>query len=304
MRITGRPDEPVAPRRRGRVGGLFNNLRRPATPAGPAQREIDWRHYDPVAEAYARVQAPRTALVAADLVSLAGLGPGARVLDVGTGTGAVARAAAEAVGPDGLVVGVDPALSMLLSAAADPAGPWYVQAEALDLPFPNQSFDRVLAAFVITHFTRYETALFDMLRVLKPRGRLGVATWGPSHDEFSRAWDEVAHEFAGREMLADAQRRAMPWSDRFSDRGRLKDALYEAGVRDIVVERREYRFRMTAEDYLVSREISAAGRFLHQMLGERLWSAFQRRTRETFAQHFPDTFNDFRDVNLAVGTKP
>ena len=61
---------------------------------------------------------------------------------------------------------------------------------------------------------------------------------------------------------------------------------------------------MTAEDYLVSRKISAAGRFLHQMLGERLWSAFQRRTRETFAQHFPDTFNDFRDVNLAVGTKP
>jgi hypothetical protein len=96
----------------------------------------------------------------------------------------------------------------------------------------------------------------------------------------------------------------MPWSDRFADRDRLKDALYEAGLRDIVVERRQYRFRMTAEDYLVSREIAATGRFLRQMLGERLWAGFQRRTRETFAQHFPDTFNDFRDVNLAVGTKP
>src|SRR2546423_1462055 len=86
-----------------------------ATRAGqgraPARRAVadepDWRAYDSVAEAYAAVQQPRMALPAADLVELAEVGAGARVLDVGTGTGVVARAAVATAGPDGLVVGVD-----------------------------------------------------------------------------------------------------------------------------------------------------------------------------------------------------
>jgi len=61
---------------------------------------------------------------------------------------------------------------------------------------------------------------------------------------------------------------------------------------------------MSAEDYLEGREILATGRFLHAMLGEELWEMFRRRTREVFAERFPSTFNDYREVLLAVGHKP
>ena len=40
-------------------------------------------------------------------------------------------------------------------------------------PVPRRAFDALLANFVIAHFTKYKTALFDMKRVLRPGGRLG-----------------------------------------------------------------------------------------------------------------------------------
>jgi ubiquinone/menaquinone biosynthesis C-methylase UbiE len=268
-----------------------------------ADAESDWRTYDAVADGYARVHAPRMALPARDLVALAGVTTGARVLDVGTGTGVVARAAAEAAGPDGVVVGVDASLAMLRHAVEE-AGAHYAAATAIDLPFRAGTFGFVLASFVLSHFARYETALFDMLRVLGRGGRLGVTSWGPGEDEFTRAWNEVAEGFAAREILRDARARAMPWAELFEDRNKLKDVLHAAGIRDIQIERREYLFDMTAEEYLEARETAATGRFLRQMLGPELWETFRRRARETFADRFPERFNDFREVIFAVGHKP
>ncbi|MBA3729024.1 MAG: methyltransferase domain-containing protein [Actinobacteria bacterium] len=302
MRIFGEPGERPEPRRPERAR-FRQSLRRPGR-SGPVEREIDWRAYDPIAEAYARVQDPRTALVVTDLMAMAKVDRGHRVLDVGTGTGVGARAAAAVVGRGGVAVGIDSSDGMLRVAIRDGSDARYAQAEAIDLPFPDRTFDRVLASFVLSHFTRYETALFDMLRVMKPAGRLGAASWGSSADEFGRTWDEVAYQFAGKEMLRDAYRRAMPWSERFSDPGSMKETLYDAGMRDLVVEKREYRFEMSADDYLVSREIAATGRFLHQMLGDGLWETFRERTRAVFAERFPARFYDFRDVLLATGRKP
>lgn len=266
--------------------------------------QSDWRSYDLIAEDYAAVMEPRMALPAADLVEVAGIPAGSRVLDVGTGTGVCAREAAKAVGFQGTIVGVDVSLGMLSLARRHGGSPVYVAAAAIDLPFPDDTFDRLTSCFSISHFTRYETALFDMLRVLRPGGRLAVSAWGAGGDEFSRTWRSVAEEFADRQMLDDAVRRAMPWDDFFSDPERLKDALREAGLREVVVQDRDYRFEMTQESYLAAREITTTGRFLRQMLGRDLWETFRRRSREVFANKFPPAFNDFRDVVLAVGTKP
>jgi ubiquinone/menaquinone biosynthesis C-methylase UbiE len=265
--------------------------------------EPDWRSYDSIADTYARIHEPRMALVAADLVQLAEVSPGARVLDVGTGTGAVARAAASAVGPDGRVIGIDPSMPMLRHAIGQNAGARYAAATAIDLPFRDATFDDVLLAFVLPHFTKYETALFDIMRVLRKGGRMGVATWGRREDEFSRAWREVTFEFAEPEILRDSLTKALPWEERFRDPERLKMALHDAGLRDILISRREYRYWISAEDYLTGRETSASGRFLRQMLGEALWPRVQARAREVFADRFPAQFNDFRDVNVAVGFK-
>jgi ubiquinone/menaquinone biosynthesis C-methylase UbiE len=266
----------------------------------------DWRAYDSVAQTYARVQAPYFAHPARDLVELLGIGQGDRILDVGTGTGVGARAAVAAAGAPGLVVGIDPSLGMLAEASREGGGPRYAAATAIDLPFRDRTFDYVTANVVISHFKKYDTALFDMLRVLRSGGRIGMSSWGAGHDrdEFTAAWRGVAEEFAGRRVLADAIERAVPWEERFSDPGRLKEALYDAGIREIQVERREYRFEMTAEDYLAGREIASMGRFLKEMLGDSLWDRFREQTRQVFADRFPLRFNDFRDVLLAVGKKP
>src|SRR5712691_1401072 len=86
-------------------------------PLGWAVMVGDWRGYGSVAADYRRGLGPRTGQPAAYLVALIGIPPGARVLDVGTGTGAAARVAAEAAGVGGLVVGIDPAPPMLAQAA-------------------------------------------------------------------------------------------------------------------------------------------------------------------------------------------
>ena len=243
------------------------------------------------------------ALTAKDLVALAEVGAGQRVLDVGTGTGVAARAAAAAVGSEGLAVGIDPSLPMLRAAAPQDGGARYAAATAIDLPFRDATFDHVFASFVLPFFAKYDTALFDMLRVLRTGGRMGVTTWASGEDEFAKAWREVTFEFAEPEILRDSMAHAIPWEERFQDPERLKMALHDAGLRDILISRRQYRYWISAEDYLQGRETAATGRFLHQMLGDAIWPRLQARAREVFAERFDAQFNDFRDVNMAVGFK-
>jgi ubiquinone/menaquinone biosynthesis C-methylase UbiE len=272
---------------------------------GAARDDHDWRSYDLIAQDYARTLAPAMAVPAGDLVDLVQVGPGARVLDLGTGSGVAARAAWAKAGGQGLVVGVDPSTEMLLAARREGGGSHYASATAIDLPFRDATFTHVVANFVIAHFPKYETALFDVLRVLRPGGRMGVTTWGPSddRDEFRTAWRSVAEEYADAGILSDAIRRVVPWEELFSDRNKLKEVLHDAGLRDIWVEQRDYRFEMTVDDYLTGRETAATGRFLRQMLGEDMWGIFRRRTRQIFAERFPPRINDFREVILAVGHK-
>jgi ubiquinone/menaquinone biosynthesis C-methylase UbiE len=256
-----------------------------------------------VAEGYARAQAPVLALPADDLVAMLEIAPGARVLDVGTGTGVAARAASSAGG--GLVVGIDASLPMLIEARKESDGR-YAAATAIDLPFRDGTFGYVVSNFVLSHFRKYDTALYDMLRVLGSGGRMGVSTWAAAdeRDEFRKTWRSVAERFAARESIEDAIGRAVPWEERFAEPDRLKQTLHDAGLRDIRVERRTYRSEVTVDSYLEGREVAATGRFLRYSLGEELWESFRTQARETFVAKFPPSFHDFREAILAVGHKP
>lgn len=277
--------------------------RRRAESTSPTETSADWQSYDTGAEAYERVTAPRYALPARDLVTVAGIGPGHRVLDVGTGTGVAALAAVEAVGSDGLVVGVDPATAMLGIAAAKGSAARFVGGEALDLPFRDGAFNAVVANFVLSHFTKYETALFDMVRVLRPGGRLALSTWSAGEDEFSRTWREAAEVLVGKDLYRDAVRRGLPWQDRFSDPEPVREALNRAGLRPVDVEQRTYRFEMTIEDYLEGQELRMVARSLRHIMGQSIWERFRDQVREEFRSRFRDPIGDTRDVWFGSGTK-
>ncbi|HEX5879201.1 MAG TPA: methyltransferase domain-containing protein [Actinomycetota bacterium] len=267
-----------------------------AAPAAP-----DWRSFDRVADIYDRIRAPLHEPAARDLVAAIGDPAEGGFLDVGSGTGVVA-AAAQAAGwrP---TVSVDRSLPMLARARARGLDR-LVGADAVDLPFRDARFGAVGAGFVLHVLPRYDTTLFDMSRVLRPGGTLGTATWDWRRDEFTETWRVVAESFTTKELLDDAMRRAAPWAERFSQPEQLEEALREAGMRSVRVERRQYRATVTIDDYLTGREISAPGRFLREILGQALWERFRERVDATFRERFEDPIGDTNDVLLATGTKP
>jgi ubiquinone/menaquinone biosynthesis C-methylase UbiE len=279
---------------------MFGRKRGPRA-AGPVAPAQDWRSFDAVAAEYERVRAPVHQPAAVDLVEALGPPAPGGLLDVGSGTGVLA-AAAQAAGWTP-VAGVDRSVPMLR--LGRPRGLDRVAAaDAVDLPFRDATFAAVTAAFVLHLVTRYDTVLHDMLRVLRPGGRLGAATWVGAIDEFTGTWRSVAERHATKELLDDALRKAAPWQERFADPGRLEETLRDAGLRNVDVDRRSYRSSTTVADYLAGRETSAAGRFLRQILGEDLWERFRDAVGQAFRERFPDPIGDTNEVLLAVGTKP
>ncbi|GAA4553523.1 class I SAM-dependent methyltransferase [Pseudonocardia xishanensis] len=105
------------------------------------------------------------------------LGPGRHVLDVGCGTGATVRAAAERC-PGGTVLGVDLSAAMLARARRDaPPGTTFLQADAQIHPFPDAAFDRVLSRTGAMFFADPDAAFANLARALRPGGRMTLLTW-------------------------------------------------------------------------------------------------------------------------------
>lgn len=108
-----------------------------------------------------------------------------RVLDVATGTGFTAFAAAEL---SHRVVGLDLTPSMLVEARRlDPAGAIkWVAADAGAVPFADGTFDAVTVRRAPHHFPQLEPAIKEMLRVLRPGGRIGIIDQIPPDEETGR----------------------------------------------------------------------------------------------------------------------
>ncbi len=115
--------------------------------------------------------------------------PGQRVLDVCAGTGDLALLAAEYVGESGSVVGTDMNPAMLSRArqkrSRGAAVDW-LQADTLTLPFPPASFDRVTVGFSTRNLVDLSAGLREMVRVLRPGGRLIILETGRPSNAFVR----------------------------------------------------------------------------------------------------------------------
>lgn len=122
----------------------------------------------------ARMLAP----TGAHLLDRLAVGPGNRVLDVGCGTGELA---VEAAGLGATVTGVDLAPEMIaraeaLGVASDVSVTWQ-EGDAEDLPVGDGSMDAVMSSFGCMLAPRHRVAAAELVRVLRPGGRLGVLTW-------------------------------------------------------------------------------------------------------------------------------
>ena len=108
------------------------------------------------------------------------LEPGERVLDLGCGAGTDTLVAAQMVGPEGRVTGIDMTPEMLAKArgAADELGTEnveLVEAEVEQLPFPDASFDVVISNGVIDLIPDKDAVFAEIFRVLAPGGRVQIA---------------------------------------------------------------------------------------------------------------------------------
>ncbi len=144
-------------------------------------------------DAYERFMGRWSRRLAPLLIDFGEVGAGQAVLDVGSGTGALTRAALDV--PGVRVTGVDPAPHYIDYARdhVDDARVRFVLADARTLPFPDSTFDRALSLLVLNFVPDPGRALREMVRVTRPGGVVAAAVWDYGHGmEMLRAfWDEA-----------------------------------------------------------------------------------------------------------------
>jgi len=153
------------------------------------------------------------------------LQPGEHVLDIGSGPGFLACEMAAVVGEEGSVHGVDPSESMLAIAAhreraAASAPTEFRTGDAVELPYPDASFDAAVSTQVYEYVEDMGAALAQARRVLRPGGRLLV---------LDTDWDSVVWRSSDRERM---RRVLAAWDEHLADPhlpARLSGLLADAG---------------------------------------------------------------------------
>jgi len=191
-----------------------------------------------VADIFERILVPAVFdRYARDLVERARpIGASDRILDLGCGTGIVARVLRERLGGAARIVGVDASAPMIAKAKAVAPGIEFHEANAMALPFADESLDLVLSQQMLQFVPDRVLALREVRRVLSPGGRLIASSWRPRaeqplHDAFGR----VAERHFGKSNDA-----------RYSlDGDALSAALAAAGFEHVRVETASLTERFT-----------------------------------------------------------
>jgi ubiquinone/menaquinone biosynthesis C-methylase UbiE len=187
------------------------------------------KHRDIIRQMFAPVS--QALIVEAQIVD-AQVDRGQTVLDIATGPGEPALTIATRIGPEGKVVGIDPAAEMVDAArrAAQSLGFRNTQFEvgsADHLPFPAGTFDAVVSRFGVMFFPSPVDGVREMLRVLKPGRKLALAVWyfadrNPFHYVLSRVMERFVDSPPPAPDAPDPFRFATP--------GKLRDVLVKAGA--------------------------------------------------------------------------
>ena len=200
---------------------------------GTTQREFFTSYGGAGPESYQRFFVPTIgAPLAEQLMEVAALRPGERVLDVACGTGVVARLAAEHVGPTGTVAGLDLNPGMLAVArSSTPASlsiEWH-EASAERIPLRDGTFDVVTCQLGLQFVQDKPAALRELWRVLAPGGRVVLSVTGPTPEPFAILEEELRRHVSPHAAAFIA----LVFS--IDDTDELERLIVDAGFRDVTI---------------------------------------------------------------------
>lgn len=195
------------------------------------------------APGYADGFAVLTAQAIEPLMDRVGVGPGTRVLDLGTGTGVVAASVVER---GASVVGVDFSEMMISEARRRMPETDFRVASAESLPVEDRSFDAVIGNVVLHHLAEPGRSLGEAQRVLEPQGQIGCTIWAePESLEAFGLFFAAVEQHAGSAEL--------PHGPLFgvTDSEALISLFVDAGFSHVNVERLSTVWRMDSIDRLL-----------------------------------------------------
>ena len=211
---------------------------------------------------------------APQVADAAGITAGDRVLDVGCGTGVLAREATARVGSSGRVTGLDRDEGMLAVAQRiEPDAEWR-RGDAIDLPFDDESFDVVVSQFSLMYFSDRIAALQEMKRVLAPEGRLAVAVWGP----FERATGYVLLAEIAERHGGETATNILKAPHVLGDEAKLTMLFKESGYENPETTLREGTYTQPSIEYFIESEVKSTP--LNDLIDEDSYQTFLEESRD------------------------
>jgi SAM-dependent methyltransferase len=254
-----------------------------------------------IAVGYHDYLSPVTTQAIGVLLDAAKVGHGTRLVDVATGAGYAAAAAAER---GAVVVGVDFSLTQLALARRHQPAVEFQQGDAGALPFPGDSFDAVVSNFGMPHFPDPDAFLCEAFRVLRPGGRLAFSVWASLQECIGLGIIYSAVQAHGR---MDVTLPPGPDFFLFSNPAECERRLDAAGFRSVSVTKVPQILRVTSPDALfeaIMRGTVRAAALLGAQTPEAL-AAIRDATRKAAAAHARDGAIELRmPAVLAAAERP
>lgn len=262
------------------------------------------RTFDLVAADYDNVGVPFFQPIADGLVEAVGPAPGDRALDLGCGNGAASRALAAVLGPQGSLVGLDLSPAMVEQARRSIDGSLsdvtFLVGDASDPDLPEGSFDVVISSLVIFFLPDPAAALSRWVPLLRPGGRIGLSTFGPS----SPTWQALDGHL--REFMPPLDPRTVgPASPFASDEG-MAALLADAGATDVRTSPRRVEFGFESLDQWHRFSRSVGQRVAWERMSDADTSRVLDEARTTFedAAGEDGTLRVCQQVRYTVGSRP